>query len=99
VEPKPAAIFACSRSTTRMTANSSNNLRSRACTTSPLFLLFPVMECLARGLRITLLAFRDVALNVSAHAAPHIPGPTHEVGVIDLWLDDRRHDNFRPTIR
>src|SRR5665213_1367819 len=99
VEPNPATIFACSRSTTPMTANSRFSLRSRCCTTSPLFLLFPVMECLARGLGVLLLPFRDVALDMGAHTAAHVPGPTHEVGVIDLWLDDRRHDNLGPTIR
>src|SRR5262249_6361219 len=92
VDPKPATVFACSRSTTRITPSSARSRRSRGCNTNPL--LFPVIERLPAFAVCDFLSLRDIPFDMGADSAPLVAGAIQEIGVIDVRVLDCGNADF-----
>src|SRR5256885_1602029 len=97
VEPKPATIFACSRSTILMMASSSRRCRSRFWITIPR--LFPRSEDIIGFAMDKLMTFRDIAFDMGAHPASRVTRPIEETGGIDLWIAHGWDADFYPAVR
>src|ERR1051326_4504787 len=95
VDPKPATIFACSRSITRMTPSSRSKCRSRSCRMIP-FRLFPRIERLAVVMVRRLLPFANVFLDFRPASRIALIGATAEVAGVAARFANHRYDSFAP---
>src|ERR1700728_3838545 len=92
VEPKPAAAFAISRSSTRIWLKAERSFRSRGCRSSPAFLV-PAMQLLSEGF----VALRrskpgeslpDLCFDLVPRSAPAPSDASQQIGSLSVSFGD-----------